>query len=65
MDTGDRLPKDRHDQSIHGIDSREFHVIRQAVGRYSLEHELPHVGELTFVALKGNLQEPDADDGDE
>src|SRR5206468_2600984 len=60
MNTNDCLPKERHDQRIGFIGSREFHVVSELVRWDALQHELTGIRILAFIALQRNTKKPDA-----
>ena len=60
MNANDCLPKERHDQRIGRIGSREFHVVSQLVRRDALQHKLTSIRILAFIALQRNTEKPDA-----
>src|SRR2546428_9912787 len=60
MNANDCLPKERHDQRIGCISSREFHVVSELVRRDALQHELTGIRILAFIALQRNTEKPDA-----
>ena len=60
MNANDCLPKERHDQRIGSIGSREFHVVSELVRRDALQHELTSIGIFAFIALQRNTEKPDA-----
>ena len=61
MNANDCLAKERHNQRIGCIGSREFHVVSELVRRDALQHELTSIRILAFIALQRNTEEPDAD----
>src|SRR6266404_5861853 len=60
MNANDCLPKDRHDQRVGRIGSREFHVVSELVRRDALQHELTGIRIFAFIALQRNTKKPDA-----
>src|ERR1041385_5249772 len=60
MNANNCLPKDRHDQGIGCISSREFHVVSELVRRDALQQELTGIRILAFIALQRNTEKPDA-----
>src|SRR5437879_10048175 len=60
MNTNDCLSKERHDQRISSIGSREFHVVSELVRRDALQQELSGIRIFAFIALQRNTKEPDA-----
>src|SRR6266571_5486988 len=60
MNANNCLPKNRHDQRIGCIGSREFHVVSEFVRRDALQHELTGIRILAFIALQRNTEKPDA-----
>src|ERR1043166_4930475 len=60
MNANDCLPKDRHDQRIGCIGSREFHVVSKLVRRDALQYELTSIGVFAFIALQRDIEKPDA-----
>src|SRR5437016_2834817 len=64
MNVNDCLPKDRHDQRIGRIGSREFHVVSELVRGDALQPELTSIRIFAFIALQRNTKEPDANRDD-
>src|SRR5436190_24003957 len=60
MNANDCLPKERHDQRIGCIGSREFPVVSELVRGDALQHELTSIRIFAFIALQRNTKEPDA-----
>jgi protein O-mannosyl-transferase len=60
MNADDCLSKDRHDQRIGCISSRELHVVSELVRRDALQNELTGIGILAFIALQRNTKKSDA-----
>jgi len=64
MDSGYRLPKDRHDCGVGCISARELHVVGELIWWNALQNELASIGVLAFIAFERNSQKsnPDCDD---
>src|SRR6266705_60558 len=60
MNAPGSLAEQSHDQGVHRVSAREFHVVRLTIGRDTLKQELRHVGVFPFITFKRKLQEPHA-----
>src|ERR1043166_5591114 len=61
MNSGDGLSKNRHDQGVSDISTRELHVIGELIRWNALQNELTSISIFAFVALEWNSKKSNPD----
>jgi len=60
-DRRDRLAERAEDQGIGGVDAGGLEIVGIGVGRHPREQELAEVRVLAFVAIEGDVEQPEPD----